>query len=277
MSAKKILVPTDFTKVGDTAMNHAVTVAQATGAEIHVLHVIGDKKLISEARMKLETLASRVKEEYGMQIHTIVRIGSIFEDIDDVSTEIDANMIIMGTHGMRGMQFITGSRALRIVTDSSIPFIIVQERAIRETGYDDIVVPLDLHKETKQKLNLVADMAKYFDGRVHLISPGETDEYLKNQLDRNINYAKEFLTERGIPFDVHITEEKTSGFVNAVTKYASKIDADLITIMNFYENSLIGIIGGGYEQKMITNEAQIPVLCLNPKDTYVMSGSVFAQ
>ena len=277
MSVKKILVPTDFTKVGDTAMNHAVIVAKATGAEIHVLHVIENKKHISEARMKLETLASRVREEYGMEVQTIVRIGSIFEDIDDVSTEIEATMIIMGTHGMRGMQFITGSRALRIVTDSTVPFIIVQEREIRSTGYDDIVVPLDLHKETKQKLALVADMAAYFESRVHLISPGETDEYLKNQLNRNIQYAQDFLKERNIEVDVKITEEKTSGFVNAVTKYASSIDADLITIMNFYENSLIGIIGGGYEQKMITNEAQIPVMCVNPKDTYIMSGSIFSQ
>lgn len=277
MSVKKILVPTDFTKVGDTAMNHAVIVAKATGAEIHVLHVIENKKYISEARMKLETLASRVREEYGMEVQTIVRIGSIFEDIDDVSTEIEATMIIMGTHGMRGMQFITGSRALRIVTDSTVPFIIVQEREIRSTGYDDIVVPLDLHKETKQKLALVADMAKYFDSRVHLVSPGETDEYLKNQLNRNITYAQDFLKERNIEFDVKITEEKTSGFVNAVVKYASSIDADLITIMNFYENSLIGIIGGGYEQKVITNEAQIPVMCVNPKDTYIMSGSIFSQ
>ncbi|WP_306640904.1 universal stress protein [Sanyastnella coralliicola] len=274
--SKKILVPTDFTKVGDTALNHAITVGKAIDAEVNVLHVIENKKFISEARLKLETLADRVKQESGFEINTIVRIGSIFEDIDDVATEMGASMIIMGTHGMKGMQFITGSRALRIVTDSTIPFIVVQEKGIREGGYDDIVVPLDLHKETKQKLSLVADMAKYFNSRVHLISPGETDEFLKNQLDRNITYAKGFLSEREIEFDVEISESKSSGFAKAVVKYASSIDADLITIMNFYENSLISIIGGGYEQQMITNEAQIPVMCLNPKDSYVMSGSVFS-
>lgn len=276
MSRKKILVPTDFTKVGDTAIDHAVSVSRAIDADIHVLHVIENKKLISETRLKLETLADRVKREHQIEVSTIVRIGSIFEDIDDVATEIDAALIIMGTHGMRGMQFITGSRALRIVTDSTIPFIIVQERGSRENGYDDIVVPLDLHKETKQKLALVADMAKYFSSRVHLVSPGETDEFLKNQLDRNINYAKSFLSEREIEFDVEITSAKSRDFVKAVIKYASSIDADLIAIMNFYENSLMQIIGGGYEQQMITNEAQIPVMCLNPRDTYVFRGSFFS-
>jgi nucleotide-binding universal stress UspA family protein len=277
MSDKIILVPTDFTKVGDNAIDHAVTVAKATDASIHVLHVVGNKKGLEEARVKLGALKERIDNEYGCNINTIARIGSIFEDIDEVASELDANLIIMGTHGLRGMQFITGGRALRIVTHSTTPFIIVQERGIRETGYDDIVVPLDLHKETKQKLALVADMATYFKGRVHLISPGETDEFLKNQLDRNINYAKTFLSERDVEFTVEISETKSSGFAKAVVEYAARIDADLITIMNFYENSLIGIIGGNYEQMMITNEAQIPVMCINPKDTYVMNGSVFAS
>jgi nucleotide-binding universal stress UspA family protein len=272
---KKILVPTDFTKVGETALNHAITVANVIGAEIHVLHVIDNKAHIAETRARLLALAEMTKTEKGIDIHTVVRIGSIFEDIDEVATELEASLIIMGTHGLRGMQFITGSRALRIVTDSTIPFIIVQERGIRNNGYENIVVPLDLHRETKQKLSLVADMAKYFNSKVHLISPGETDEFLKNQLDRNIAYASKFLTEREITFTVQITETKTSGFVKAMLSFASSIDADLITIMNFYENSLIGMIGGGYEQQVITNETQIPVLCLNPKDTYILGGSVF--
>ncbi|MEO0405254.1 MAG: universal stress protein [Bacteroidota bacterium] len=276
MSQKKILVPTDFTSVGDNALNHAVTVGRAIGAEVHVLHVIQSKKFISEARLKLDTLASRLEKESGERIKTIVRIGSIFEDIDSVATEIEATMIIMGTHGLKGMQFLTGSRALKIVTDSTIPFIIVQEKGISETGYDDIVVPLDLHKETKQKLNLVAAMSKYFDGKAYLVSPGETDEYLKNQLDRNINYAKQFLEGKGVPFEVHITEGKSGSFGPAVVEYAKSVNADLISIMNFYENSLMGILGGSYEQQMITNEAQIAVMCLNPVETHVVDGSFFS-
>jgi nucleotide-binding universal stress UspA family protein len=276
MSQKKILVPTDFTKVGDIALQHAVVVASATNAEVHVLHVVNSKKEIDDARLKLDALKDLVKKEHNFDIVTVARIGSIFEDIDELATEIEATLIIMGTHGIRGMQFLTGSRALRIVTDSKVPFIITQEKLIGSNGYDDIVVPLDLQRETKQKLSIVADMAKYFNGRVHIISPGETDEFLKNQLDRNINFAKQFLTEREIQFDVKVTETKSSKFIDAVIAFAAEIDADLITIMNFAENSLIGLIGGGYEQRMITNEAQIPVMCIAPKDTHVINRSFSA-
>jgi hypothetical protein len=52
----------------------------------------------------------------------------------------------MGTHGAHGWQHITGSHALKVVTNSTTPFVIVQEARINKSGYDDIVVPLDLHK-----------------------------------------------------------------------------------------------------------------------------------
>jgi nucleotide-binding universal stress UspA family protein len=274
---KRILVPTDFTKVGDTALEHAIVVAKAIGAEINCLHVIASKKGISEARMKLETLKDRIRTENGMEVTTMVRIGSIFEDIDKVASEIDASLIIMGTHGLRGMQFLTGSRALKIVTESTIPFIICQERGIRPVGYQKIVVPLDLHKETKQKLTMVGDVARYFGSRVFLVSPGETDEFLKNQLQRNIMFAEEYLSSRGVEYSVEITDSKSDGFVKALVKYATGVDADLICIMNFYDASFMSIFNQSYEQQVITNDSQIPVLCVNPVETYVMEGSVFSN
>jgi nucleotide-binding universal stress UspA family protein len=272
---KKILVPTDFTKVSDTAIDHALLMARTIGADIYVIHIIDNKKNILEARAKLDALKEMIAKESNVEINTIIRIGSIFEDIDKVATEIDASLIIMGTHGLRGMQFLTGSRALKIVTESSVPFIVVQERPIRTHGYHKLVVPLDLHKETKQKLSLVADMANYFGSKVHLISPGETDEFLRNQLQRNIRFAEEYFSEKNIPYEVEITESKSDGFVKALLKYSAGVEADLICIMNFYDNSIMSIFNQSYEQQVITNEAQIPVLCVNPVDTYVADRPIF--
>lgn len=267
---KKILVPHDFTKVGDIAVDHALLMGKTIGADVVVIHIIENKKQIAEARLKLEALKDRLRVEKGAVIETICRIGNIFEDIDKAATEMEASLIIMGTHGLRGMQFLTGGRALKIVTESSVPFIIVQERTIRAHGYHRLVVPLDLHKETKQKLSLVSDMARYFGSKVYLVSPGETDEFLKNQLDRNINYAKDYLEGKNIPYEVEITETKSDGFVKSLLKYSAAVEADLICIMNFYDNSIMSIFNQNYEQQVITNEAQIPVLCVNPIDTFVI-------
>ena len=276
MSKHRILVPVDFTPVSITAVNHAIAVGKALNSEIHLVHIVSKKGEFGEARERLHAFAAEHLQGFPGTVKSTVRIGNLFDDIDDVSVEMDANLVIVGTHGIKGMQFITGGRALRIVRECSVPFIITQSRPIRETGYDDIVVPLDLHQDTKQKLAIVAEMASYFKGRVHIISPAESDEFLQNQLRRNVEFASDYFEERNIKYTTKISEHDSGAFVKDVIRYAASIEADLISIMNFHEKSLMGILGQSYEQQIITNEAEIPVLVLNPFETRVIRQTPFS-
>ena len=167
----------------------------------------------------------------------------------------------MGTHGMKGMQFITGSYALRVITNSKIPFIVVQEKFIR-SGYQKIVCPLDFSKETKQKVRITALMAKYFNAKVFIIVPPTDDEFLQKDINRNLGYTEATLEANGISYEVQTAE--AGNFTKQIIKHAVSIDADLIAIMNDDEAALPGFIGGGDEQATITNDAQIPVLIVNP-------------
>jgi nucleotide-binding universal stress UspA family protein len=261
---KRILVPTDFTKVADCAMNHAMKLAERMGAEVHLLHIVGDEDEVAEARPKLEMEKGRAgRWSAAVKIFPIVRVGSVYDAIGIVASEIGAGLIIMGTHGMRGMQFITGSRALRVITNSSVPFIVVQERNIRESGYRDIVVPMDLNKETRQKLSLVADMAKIFDSKVHLLIPTEKDEYLRNQLQRHIQFAHQYFSERKVDHNVSVSEVDSDDLVKGVIRHAVTVNADLIAIVSMLPNNLFGVLGVPDEQEVITNEPMIPVMCVN--------------
>ncbi|MBK8340404.1 MAG: universal stress protein [Flavobacteriales bacterium] len=267
---KTILVPTDFTKVADCAMNHAMKLAERLGAGVAILHIVDKAAHTEEAMTKLHMDAERAKKwSAQVAVTPVVRVGSVYEDIGVVAAELSATMIIMGTHGMRGMQFITGSRALRVITNSSVPFIVVQERDIKANGYRDIVVPLDLQKESRNKLSMVADMAKYFNSRVHLVVPKESDEFLHNQLGNHLKFANQFLKERGIEHEASILDEGSDDFVKGVIRYAVKVDADLIAIVNMLQNSIFGVLGVPNEQEVITNEPMIPVMCMNPLNTTV--------
>lgn len=278
MSGKKtkILVPTDFTRIADNAISHAMNLASHANGEVYILHVVANQGEVDDTRRKLDLEVARAQRiNSTVRVSSIVRVGSIFDDIGDAAAELAADLIVMGTHGMRGMQFLTGSRALRVITSSNVPFIVVQERPIKEGGYDSIVVPLDLHKETRQKLTAVADMAKYFNSKVHLITPNETDEFLHKQLVNHIKFANQYLDERGIVHDATISPEDSGDFVKAVVKHAVAVDADLIAIMNLAQGNIFGVLGVPYEQEVITNEAQIPVMCMNPRETSTGGGWSF--
>jgi nucleotide-binding universal stress UspA family protein len=265
---KKIITPYDFTKVSEIALEHALLMGQTIKATVYVTHIIDNKFQVADAKRKLQSLKEWVKSEKGTDIETIVRIGNIFEDIDKVSSEMEADLIIMGTHGIRGMQFLTGSRALKIVTESLVPFIVTQERNIRPQGYHKLVVPMDLHKETKQKLASVGNMAKYFNSKVYLVSPDEKDEFLKNQLERNLAFATEYLEGRGIDYEMEMITGK-SDFVKSMLKYSAAIEADLICIVNSHDSGFMGMFSSSEEQQVINNDAQIPVLCVNAVTTTI--------
>lgn len=262
MSKKSLIVPHDFTEVADAALKHAIVTAAAIDAEVHVLHVVEKRSEINKAEKKLQEIVDKTENKKNVAIIQHTRIGNIFDDIGDFASETGAELIFMGTHGAHGWQHITGSHALKVVTSSTVPFIIVQSDEITDNGYDDIVVPLDLHKETKQKLTIVANMAKYFKSRVHVIIPDETDEFLLTTVKANIIFANKFFAERNIEVTTQIAENKD--FDAEVVKFAEKIDADLIAIMNLQKNQMFGSITGKHEQVMITNSAKVPVLIVNP-------------
>ena len=264
MKKKTFIVPHDFTPVADNALDHAIRTAAPLGAQIYVLHVVSKEKSISEAEESLNLVVKKF-DHLGVDLIPRVRIGSIFEDIGDFAKEHQAELIFMGTHGAHGWQHITGSHALKVVTNSDVPFVIVQDKKIKLEGYKNIVVPMDLHKETKQKLAMVSNLAAYFNSKVHVVTPDETDEFLKHHVQANIQFAKRFFSERDVEMESSIVPR--SGFDKEVVKYAVGIDADLIAIMNINKTSFLSAITANYEQYIITNDAKIPALIVNPIET----------
>lgn len=260
MRTKNFIVPHDFTNVADIALEHAIATAKPLGAEIFLLHVVAKEKDIAEADKKLEAVAA--KYAGSVKIIPSVRLGNIFEDIGDFASEHHAELIFMGTHGTHGWQHLTGMNALKVITHSSVPFIIVQEKTPKEKGYKDILVPLDLNKETKQKLAIVANIAQYFNSRVHVVTPEESDEFLRHKVKGNILFAKKYFEERDI--EVTTTLLPSSGFGKNVLTHGVSIGVDLIAIMNLNKNNMLGSILSNHEEMIITNDAQIPTLIMNP-------------
>lgn len=265
------LVPTDFTKVADCAINHAVVLAKKLGAEIYLLHIVSKQNAINATKEKLNKISEDISAKHGIKASSIVRVGNIFEDIGDVAAEIGAKLIIMGTHGVRGIQHLTGSNALKVITNSNVPFIVVQEKSIKD-GYKKIVLPMDMSKDTKQKLPSTAYLAKYFGSKVFVFAPKEDDEFLRNAIKRNVAFTEKFLKEQNIPYEIVISEEK-GNFTKLTIRYAAAIDADLIAIVN--DPDAAGVpefLGSSDEQHILTNDPQIPVLCVNPIEVTISGG-----
>lgn len=141
-----ILFATDFSESSESAAGYAMALAKLTGAQLHVLHVINElddpqrvmipneafrileKELESQAVAALE--AFRRDKAADLQTTTHVVIGTPFQKIVEMSEQLDANIIVMGTHGRTGVEHvIVGSTAERVVRHSAIPVLTVRGKS----------------------------------------------------------------------------------------------------------------------------------------------------
>ncbi len=268
----KVLVPHDFSNVADCAVSHAVKIAKSFNGEVYLLHVVSKTKEIDATKDRLSKIALAAESKYGAKVNILVRIGNIFEDIGDVASEIGARYIIMGTHGAKGMQKIMGSYALKVISNSKVPFIIVQEKEPSHTDtYDDIVVPVDQSNVTKQKLQVAANIASQFGSKIYLFTDKQSDEFVQRKLNRELSFARKYFEDKGISYEIYKNEDG-GNFKKQLIKYAAKINADMIAIVNNQEGALLPDFFGSDEQEVIANDAEIPVIITNPTQQIVSGG-----
>lgn len=258
-----IIVPTDFSSVAECALTHAIGIAiRQNECRIILLNIVAKEKEIKDSEKNLKATIEKFPIPSHVTIQGATRIGSIFDAIGNFASENDAKLIVMGTHGVKGMQHIMGSYAVKVITNSKVPFIVVQERKFRD-GYKNILLPMDFSKETKQKLSMTISVAKSFGSKVHIFYPLASDEHFKQTVANNVALAKNELRVNKIEFDVQ--EISASGaFVKNMLNYAAAQDIDLIAVVNSQESGFPEILAGTDERTIITNDAQIPVLIVNP-------------
>lgn len=270
---KLIVVPWDFTEVAEHALAHAVKISRMVGNEICLLHIV-DSGIAARAAGEKKALLNHVTEangkKYNMPISYHIIKGSIFKAIAEFANDKEASIVVMGTHGMKGMQKLTGSWALKVIVKSKVPFIVVQEPPSDQDKYHNIVFPVDFRNENKEKIKMAIFMGKYFDSKIRFLVTITTDKNILKKTNTNINFAIRYLIQNNIEYEIH--EVPRGNFAEQTIDFAQKISADLILIMTTKNITVADYVMGASEQFIIANSSKIPVCCVNPKATFAKTG-----
>lgn len=261
------IVPTDFSEVCGNAAQRAACLAKDFNYKVVLLHVI-DKNTLAELKKedkglewvheRLNQLASSLVNEYVIQVETIAREGDIFTTIAEVAEEFKASLIFLGTHGKTGIQKLTGSFALKVVTSSEIPTIVVQKRPFGH-GLNKIVMPITSDAGPWAKTKWAAAIAKEFDATIMIFHlPGE-------EMEDVITMITNHFQVNDVKFSVKVAE-RSGNFTKQVIDYSTTENADMILIMTNPDKSLKAFLLGSYDEDIIFNPSQIPVMCINPRD-----------
>jgi nucleotide-binding universal stress UspA family protein len=256
----RILIPFDLREDSYNAILHAEFIARTASSEIVLLHLVKNDSDIPFAQNELNKWADRIRESFEGSLKTIVEEGELSTTVDEIAKLQHCGLVVMPTHGMRGLQRITGSLALKVVSESTTPFIVVQQRQIRSEGYKKMVIPVTFRQQLLEEASFFAEMAKLFSSEVYFIAQqvaSGTDEEL-------IAKVEAIFQEANIPFSMHV-ETDHQPFAKSVVAHAASIDADLICAVNFSFEYLYTLFPRTEEEDLIYNEAQIPVLLITPE------------
>ncbi len=262
-SMENIIVPYDFTERADCAVKHASHVARNMKAEVILLHIVKKESQSAEAAQKLEGVAAQFAQDENCPVRYIVREGSIFTTINEVVAEQNSAFVVMGTHGMKGMQKITGSWALKVIVGCHVPYLIVQKDPEYSTP-TKILFPVDYKIESKEKLKWLPILSYINKIKVVLFGQQGNGPMYDNPTRANMNFCKHYLEDHDIDCTVEWVDEKGS-FMEQSLKHCVENKMDIIMITTTRDIAFHDYILGAYEQTIIANQAGIPVFVVNPR------------
>jgi nucleotide-binding universal stress UspA family protein len=265
-----VLVPTDFSEVCTNAASQAIDTAKLLNFKVVLLHVVNSetKAYLKEENLpeesiihRLKVLAEELQSQNGVVVEYLSREGSIFTTISNVADEIGANLIYLGTHGKAGIQHFTGSFALKVVTSSTVPVVVVQKRPV-DKGYNDIVLPITSDLCTPEKAAWAIYISKEFKATIHILVIGDAGDLIYE----SAHEIARLFDKNGVAYTFK-EAEKHSHFSKHTIDYATSNNSDLIMIMTHPDNKVVpSFILGSYDEEIIFNTTQIPVLCVNPRE-----------
>lgn len=270
---RSILVAWDFSTVAEYALEHALIFAENVDAVVTLAHIVKKESQMEEAKAKMAAKLQEIEKERNVLLESVVREGSIFTSINDIAKEFNAMLVIMGTHGIKGMQKLTGSWALKVIVGSRVPFIVVQAPPIKKK-YSSVVLPVDFKKENKEKLSWAEFLGKFFKAKMRVITPKMPEGQMLQRTKANLVFAKKYMENRGIDYEID-TADGGNDFAMETVDFAKKIDADIILIMTTKNISFQDYMLGAHEQFVIANSAHIPVMCVNPRTDLSKYGSFY--
>ena len=280
-TASKILVPIGFSDQSIVALEQALNLAKIKNSQVVLLTVIEEKhsildifldndideeKIKQKLLIKINDLASNYSQKYDVKIETMIAKGSVYEKVCEVADMISSDLIVMGTNGSpQGItkKFI-GSNAEKVVRSSKCPVITIKGQ-YHKNGCENIILPLDLEKETKEKVSYALEYARYWNSTVRIVSVVLRDnEDIRNKLRSNLDLVEDFISKAGVNCSSELLEAKEKITLSeAILDYEKRLSSDLIMIMTKKEESLSDSLS--VTARNLIYHSEIPVMSIHPK------------
>ncbi|MGP8214720.1 MAG: universal stress protein [Bacteroidia bacterium] len=285
---KKILIPVDFSGSGEKVLAQATSMAKKTNAAITLIHVLEGhlgnnasnlfglslsnsekykEAIVDWTKQKMDEYKKKLLKNGISKVNCVVEKGSPYKKIVAVAKRINADIIIMGTHGVSGVrELVIGSNTFRVVSEAPCPVLSIQKN-VNNAGFNEILLPFRDKAHSREKVEHAIVMAKMYGATIHVlgISYDSSASGIK-KLNLEADQIKRIMQKQGI----ECTTEVVNGDYVAkfIFEHAKKKKADLIVVMSDMDKMGISEYVVGPFIQQIINHSSIPVLSIHPNINY---------
>jgi len=283
MEKDKIIVGYDFQELSNAALKQAYDLARFVNSGILLVLIISDdllnlsdvfrnehsdrmKKKITDSMQReiasrLQKVADDASAESGVAVNFRIETGRIYERILGIAKEKRARFIVMGRTSKEFNKGRFGSNTLHVAEEASCPVITIP--AVNyETTFKNIVLPIDLTKQTREEVFNAISFGLFFDATIHLVSVimgGVSAQ--KSRIYKKMLGMKKMIEENGVRCTDKLFKKSHLSIHEVVLNYAKEIHADNIMLMTHKEISTSDKYIGAVAHQII-REAHVPVISL---------------
>ena len=265
---KTIIVPTDFSDYSDRAVQAATKLAGKFGASIVLFHclelpektnIADDEEFIEEiynTRQNADLLLTKYTFPDDIIVRKVIRRGSVSEELNKFVETEKADLIIMGSHGVKGLKArFMGTNAQKTVRAVHIPVLVIKKGF--SGSFENVVFASNFDEGEQDVFSKFVEFILPFNPTVHLLYIKDSDFW-----DMTYSLAQEVMQKFAdiaspLTCETHIQRDVSSS--GGVLKYIEKNSADLVAISNHERHPVKRIFMGSTVESLV-NYAKIPVL-----------------
>ncbi|MCG8702330.1 MAG: universal stress protein, partial [Bacteroidales bacterium] len=281
---QNILVPVDFSRSSDSAVNNAIHLAETFNSQITLMHVIEQGVMSKEletlvfesVETKMSAISSQVKSKGVLVNNTLIEKGVAFEKIIQEAQSGDYNVMVVGSGNKSPNEtFKLGTTVEKLMRKNQVPLWVVKDE--EEMKLKRIVCPVDFSASAERALNNAITLASRFNVQLDILNVyvplnvfsfryetdnGQENKVLKAQQEKDF-YA--FLRKFNLSSVKHNTIVLEGSAHEEILSYIKENEVDLLLMGTTGKTVISRLLMGSVTEK-VTRELPCSFITTKAKD-----------
>lgn len=276
---KKILIPTDFSKTAQNAIDVAAEIAKKGNAEMILLHVVEEvagnsfniegevdtsgnwenklftMRLIEKGKNQLAAIAETLKAS-GIKVKQELRLGTPFHGMRTIITDHKVDLVVMGTAGKTKLdEMIIGTNTEKVVRHAQCPVLTIHKKPSK-VDFKNIVYATSMSEDEEIFSRIVRKTQQMYDATVHLVRINTPGNFQRDVVVRRAlsDFAKKLQLKN---FTTNVFNDLSEE--EGIIYFAQSINADMIAMATHGRTGFAHVLAGSIAEDVVSHSKR-PVL-----------------